>query len=131
MPTNREGLGINATQPFTHHKRYHVTPKGLLTLPPSKGLHFKKRKIDHNLLPNPRVYYGGVLKKFHPRNNQATALCPFHPDKNPSFSVNLRQGKFFCFSCGASGGDIIDFHQHLHGINFVKAVTELGAWDYE
>jgi KaiC/GvpD/RAD55 family RecA-like ATPase len=34
---------------------------------------------------------------------QAMALCPFHADHNPSFSVNLRNGLFKCFACGVSG----------------------------
>ena len=38
------------------------------------------------------------------RGSRATGLCPFHPDKNPSFSVELDKGVFHCFGCSASGG---------------------------
>ncbi len=39
-----------------------------------------------------------------------TGLCPFHNDKNPSFSVSEEKGLYNCFSCGASG-DIFKFIQ--------------------
>ncbi|WP_218814171.1 CHC2 zinc finger domain-containing protein [Rickettsiella endosymbiont of Dermanyssus gallinae] len=128
MSTNNIGLSTRNTQPYKKHQTYHVTPKGLIA-----PLTYKKRrrKFDRNLLPNPRVYYAGVLKKFHPRKEQATALCPFHSDKSPSFSVNLQTGTFFCFSCGSRGGNVLDFHIRLRGIEFIDAVTELGAWKYE
>lgn len=126
MPTNREGLGIKTTQPFIEHTHNHTTPNKLSTLS-SKEHHCKINKAYYSfLLPDPCAYYAEVLLKFHPRKKQATALCPFHKQSNPSFFVNLRYGKFFCFSCGVSGRNIIDFHQRLYRINFVKTLTELG-----
>lgn len=125
---SREGLSINGTQPFHKHQtHYYATAKRSLVPLSNK----KRRQFDPNMLPNPREYYAGVLKKFHPRKKQATALCPFHSDKIPSLSVNLIHGMFFCFSCGAKGGNVLKFHMRLHGIEFTKAVTELGAWKYE
>ena len=43
--------------------------------------------------------------KRHGENN-AIGLCPFHNDRNPSFSVDLTTGKWKCHStsCGKSGG---------------------------
>lgn len=40
---------------------------------------------------------------------EAKGLCPFHPEKNPSFSVNSKSGKFHCFGCGKSGNDPFSF----------------------
>lgn len=127
MPKNSKGLGIDRTQPFKNHTQIHVTSKKLSTRLSNE----RQRRFDRDMLPNPREYYAGELHKFHPQGEQATALCPFHPDKNHSFSVDLRRGKFFCFSCFASGGKILDFHMRLHGVNFIKAVADLGAWSYE
>ena len=53
-------------------------------------------------------------------------ICPFHADKRTgSFRVNLCTGGFKCFSCGASGGDIIDFAQRRHGFSFSRALEYL------
>ncbi len=34
---------------------------------------------------------------------QWMALCPFHPDTNPSLSINSETGQWQCFGCSASG----------------------------
>jgi DNA primase len=52
-------------------------------------------------------------------------LCPFHPDKNPSFVVNPDRNTFHCFGCGA-GGDAYGFYMKFHNVPFLDAVRELG-----
>lgn len=52
------------------------------------------------------------------------ALCPFHPDKDPSFYVNPERQNYRCFGCGASG-DIISFIQAMDHLEFVEAVRSL------
>jgi DNA primase len=53
-------------------------------------------------------------------------LCPFHDDRNPgSWRVNTETGAFRCFSCGAAGGDIIDFVGQRYGLTFVEAIQKL------
>lgn len=47
--------------------------------------------------------YGGEVQQARIDGNKLTGLCPFHSDKNPSFSVDLVTGMYHCFSCGASG----------------------------
>jgi len=56
------------------------------------------------------------------RNHKA--LCPFHDDTEPSFSVN-KQGQYYhCFGCGA-GGDVIDFIKRHTKISFMEALSVL------
>ncbi|WP_263144433.1 DNA primase [Pseudomonas sp. RIT-PI-AD] len=53
-----------------------------------------------------------------------TALCPFHKEKSPSFSVSADKQFYYCFGCGAGGnalGFVMD-HDHL---DFPQAVEEL------
>jgi DNA primase len=50
-------------------------------------------------------------------------LCPFHPEKSPSFSVNP-EGFFHCFGC-QKGGDAITFVQEIEGVDFAGAVEFL------
>jgi hypothetical protein len=50
------------------------------------------------------------------------ALCPFHDDHHPSFSVKKGYGK--CWSCGWRG-DIIQFWMQKNGRTFAEAVRSL------
>jgi hypothetical protein len=53
-------------------------------------------------------------------------LCPFHCDRHRgSFRINLTSGAFKCFSCDASGGDVIAFVQRQRALPFGAAVKAL------
>lgn len=53
-----------------------------------------------------------------------TACCPFHNERNPSFSVNTRGNYCHCFSCGKGGGPI-KYIQLTQGMSFPEAVEYL------
>lgn len=53
-----------------------------------------------------------------------TGLCPFHGDKKPSFSVNLENGLYKCFSCGAEG-NYLSFVAAQKGISTKDAYIEI------
>ncbi len=55
-----------------------------------------------------------------------TGLCPFHPEKSPSFSLNAEQGFYYCFGCGAKG-DVITFVREIDQLDFVEAVESLAT----
>lgn len=52
------------------------------------------------------------------------ALCPFHREKSPSFSVSPGRQAFYCFGCH-KGGDVFRFLQEYESITFVEAVQRL------
>ncbi len=53
-------------------------------------------------------------------------LCPFHDDHNAgNFRVNLDNGAFKCFACGAHGSDIIGFVQRRDRLAFKEAIEAL------
>jgi DNA primase len=54
------------------------------------------------------------------------ALCPFHPEKTPSFHVNPARNTFHCFGCGA-GGSAIRFVMDYENVPFPEAVKRLAA----
>ena len=56
--------------------------------------------------------------------NRYTGLCPFHNEKNPSFSVHAVHQFYKCFSCGA-GGDVLKFVMEKEGISFYEALKSL------
>ena len=52
------------------------------------------------------------------------ALCPFHNEKTPSFSVNLDKQFYYCFGCQA-GGNIFTFVQEYERVGFPEAAEML------
>ena len=64
-------------------------------------------------------FFSSHLRKYHRNGNgQATGLCPFHDDHDPSLSINLadrsKHGAWQCFGCKVSG-DVFDFAARLYG----------------
>ncbi|RLB05696.1 MAG: DNA primase [Deltaproteobacteria bacterium] len=51
-------------------------------------------------------------------------LCPFHADKDPSFTVNEAKGFFYCFGCKA-GGDVVTFIKLYRNCSYYEALQEL------
>jgi len=52
------------------------------------------------------------------------ALCPFHNEKTPSFTVSPDKGFYHCFGCGAHG-TAIGFLMSYENLGFVEAVEAL------
>lgn len=53
-----------------------------------------------------------------------TALCPFHNEKSPSFSVNQAKQFYYCFGCKANG-NAIGFLMNYEKLTFKEAITNL------
>ena len=47
--------------------------------------------------------------------------CPFHGEHNPSLSINIEKGTYFCFGCGISG-NAIKMVAQIEGVNELKAM---------
>ena len=54
------------------------------------------------------------------------ALCPFHEEKTPSFTVNPERGSFKCFGC-QKGGNVFGWLMEREGLAFPEAVRQLAA----
>ena len=62
-----------------------------------------------------------IKKKVGKRN---WAICPFHPDKNPSLLCYPDGQGFYCFAC-KTGGDTIELVMKLYNYSFTEAVRFL------
>ncbi len=65
-----------------------------------------------------------VIGSYISLNDKNKALCPFHDDHSPSFSVQKDKQIYKCFSCGESG-NVITFVQKYNGITFTEALKML------
>jgi DNA primase len=54
------------------------------------------------------------------------ALCPFHSEKTPSFSVNQNKQFYHCFGCGVSG-NAIGFLMQFDHLDFIDAIKNLAS----
>src|SRR5438445_765014 len=70
-----------------------------------------------------------VIGSYFPLKRAGTnfkALCPFHQEKTPSFTVSPSRQTFHCFGCGA-GGSVFRFVMDYEHIDFPSAVRKLAA----
>lgn len=67
--------------------------------------------------------YGIKLEK---AGSEYKAICPFHSETSPSFSVTPNKNRYHCFGCGANG-DPIQFVQEYAGVSFREAVNQLNG----
>jgi DNA primase len=96
-------------------------------------MEYRYRRIDTDCLKQaigPHDFYlrEQDLSHFGHRSQQwaIAGLCPFHEDHSAgSFKVNLHNGAFTCFSCGAKGGDIISFTQLKYSLTFKEAIERI------
>lgn len=68
-----------------------------------------------------------VINEYVPLKRKGANLwanCPWHAEKNPSFSVSPSKQMFYCFSCKRGGG-VINFIMEHEKLSYVEAVTLL------
>jgi len=58
------------------------------------------------------------------RGQRFLAVCPFHTEKTPSFSVSPDKQLYYCFGC-QRGGTVYTFLQEHEGMSFAEAVRFL------
>lgn len=70
------------------------------------------------------VEFIGQFVQLKKAGRDFVGLCPFHGDKDPSFTVSPEKQMFHCFGC-KKGGDIFAFWMAYHGASFPEALKDL------
>lgn len=55
------------------------------------------------------------------------ACCPFHEEKSPSFSVNIRKQIYKCFGCGEGGASGVSFVMAYHKMSYPEALERIAS----
>ncbi len=58
------------------------------------------------------------------RGRKHVGLCPFHSEKDPSFTVDSEKQLFHCFGCGV-GGDVFTLVMEKESLTFPEALSYL------
>jgi DNA primase len=66
----------------------------------------------------------GYLQLKKTGRDSLSGLCPFHPEKTPSFSVSPTKQVYYCFGCG-EGGNVFRFLEKIENLSFPETVERL------
>ncbi|WP_434341656.1 DNA primase [Mycoplasma putrefaciens] len=82
------------------------------------------QKIDDILSKADIVSITSAYLNLTKKGRNYLAVCPFHNDSNPSFTISPEKKRYKCFSCGVSG-NVINFVKEFEQIDFLSAVKKV------
>lgn len=83
--------------------------------------------FDRDRLPDPVSYFEAQGLPMPKGKAWVSTKCAFHGGR-VTMRIHKPSGSWKCMSCMQGGGDILAYHMKLHGLEFVQAAKELGAW---
>ena len=86
--------------------------------------YYSQEIIDEVISKSDIVSVVGERVHLKRQGGSYVGLCPFHNDRNPSFSVSPSKQMCHCFSC-LEGGDVISFVMKYENYTFPEAVKML------
>jgi DNA primase len=87
-------------------------------------------KLDKSMLLSPIATLDLLGVRYRRSGQRLECFCPFHKngaERNPSLMVDVRDGHFRCFTCGAKGGDVIALYRAVTSESFGAALQALGV----
>ena len=81
-------------------------------------------EINLDKLVDYKTEYCRIIKKYHISGDNLTGLCPFHEDKNNSFSADLKTGMWKCHA-EDRGGNFTSFYAELNDTDTKEAYKEI------
>lgn len=85
-----------------------------------------QRFIDDLLARTDIVDVIGSRVQLKKTGRNHSALCPFHQEKSPSFTVSADKQFYHCFGCGASG-NALRFIMEFDRLNFPETIEALAG----
>ncbi len=86
-----------------------------------------KEKIDYVQLIKNRIDIVDIISKdlrLEKAGLNYKALCPFHEEKTPSFTINPQKQNYVCYGCGKSG-DLFSYVMEKYKISFKEAMEKI------
>ena len=81
---------------------------------------FINKILDNTNVSEIISHYINIKKKGY----EFIALCPFHNEKSPSFTINDNKGFYHCFGCGEHG-NIINFISKIDNSSFSESIEKI------
>lgn len=72
-------------------------------------------------------FYRNFVHFVKTEDKQIYALCPFHKEKVPSFTINTDTSQWYCHGCGEGGG-YVTFLQKFMGLAKQDAMNIVNGW---
>ena len=85
---------------------------------------YPERWLSELMARNDIVSVISEYTRLSSRGGRMWGLCPFHPERDPSFSVSPDKQLFHCFSCKA-GGSVIQFIEQAENLSYHDAIRFL------
>ena len=90
-----------------------------------------KEKIKENIDLKDFLGTKGVI--WSDKGSLPKALCMFHDEKTPSFTLSRDLKRYKCFGCNESG-DVFDFLMSFEKLSFIDSIKQLSNYlslDYD
>ena len=86
----------------------------------------RKEAVDLDKIVDYRAEYAAVVEGLKPGGEDGGLIgrCPFHHDRNRSFSVNPKTGMWHCFT-EDEGGNFVTFWAKVHNVDTKQAYKEI------
>lgn len=79
-----------------------------------------RETVELDRIVDYKAEYCAVIKKYKITGDNLIGLCPFHADKKDSFSVDLKTGRWHCFS-EDEGGNFVSFWARINNVTTSEA----------
>jgi len=93
----------------------------------TSGLEAAVGEFRKDALPDPRSFFESEGLDLRGPGKWRTTRCDFHGGSD-SLRINMESGGWVCMSCFEKGGNVLDYAMRRHGLDFVSAARQLGAY---